>query len=363
MTIEDRLRGWGAEQCRTTTPTRIPVEHFENPSRGRGYAVVGAAAVVLVLAGLIVVAQSRRQSSSSQGKRGVAGSTGSTAEIAPSPAPGMQSVTFHGLTIEFPASWRLNTTRCATPIANTVVIGDGAVAACALAPAPRVTSAQLSTFRGRYHLTAGPKRSIMLGSTPAVRVNATAAGMPATEIVVPSLDVDLLIQSPRQASIDALVTTLTVTSTDIHGCLSRSPQVELRMRATTAGAVLIAGSPTSVTTCRYLSGFLEQSRQVTGAELNPLTSMINALPAGLSVAKPNQHSPTLCHTPLDDEEYVLRVHYPDGHITDLYARLGLCGNLGISDGTHSGQRTEALISLLLTAGNANGWPSDVSPAK
>ena len=47
----------------------------------------------------------------------------------------------------------------------------------------------------------------------------------------------------------------------------------------------------------------------------------------------------------------------------MLVRLGLCGDLGASNGTRTGQLTQALAErLVAAAGNSQGWPGDVRPA-
>jgi hypothetical protein len=369
VSIEGRLRAWGEEHRRSTTAPRVPVQHFEQASRGRRYAVIGAAAaVVLVVTGIVAVLDSRPQLSAPHARA----PAGSNNRVSPAlkPPPGMQSITFHGLTIQVPAAWPLNAARCGTPVADTVIIGDGSVAACAIRPTPRVTSALLSSFHGSYSLTGAPKKSITIGSTAAVRLDKRTGALMSTEIVLPSIKVDLLLRSPSQARIDALIHTLTLTSTDIYGCPSQSARVDLAERTGSTGGDLIPLNAVSVTVCRYLSEFLEEGRPVASAAVSHFVSLINALPAGLSVANPNDYLPALCHGHSgrfgyeDEEEYVIRVHYAGGQIRVLHARLGLCGSLGISDGSRGRQRTLTLCDLLVSlAGNATGIPSDVRMAK
>ena len=370
MSIEDRLRSWGEEQRRSTTAHPAPVEHFTQ-STGRRSAVIAAAAAVLVVAAVTAVVDLRRPSPARH-VHTPAASSGLNASLAPAPTPppGMQSITFHGLTIQVPAAWPLNATQCGTPVTDTVVIGDGATTACLLWPTPRVTSALFSSFHGSFSISGAPRTPITVGSTAAVRLDRSANGLASTEIVVPSMKVDLLLRSPNRATIEALIHTLNLTSTDTHGCPSQSPRVDLAPTTTSAGGALIPSNPLSVTVCRYLAEFLEEGHPVARTALSRFISVINALPAGLSVANAKNYSPTLCHGAsaqvdyADEEEYVIRVQFSGGQTRELHARLALCGDLGISDGKRNRQRTQTLCTLLTTlAGNASGWPSVVKSAK
>jgi hypothetical protein len=73
---------------------------------------------------------------------------------------------------------------------------------------------------------------------------------------------------------------------------------------------------------------------------------------------------------LDDEDmdhdidaYRIEVRYPDGPPVVLIARLAECGDLGISNGARTGQRTrELMLSLLRLAGAGAAVPDRVKPA-
>jgi hypothetical protein len=55
--------------------------------------------------------------------------------------------------------------------------------------------------------------------------------------------------------------------------------------------------------------------------------------------------------------------YDTGPDVVVLARLGQCGDLGASNGTRTGQRTDALAAQLVSAaGESVGYPGAVGPA-
>jgi len=136
--------------------------------------------------------------------------------------------------------------------------------------------------------------------------------------------------------------------------------------------MLVPGQPTRIAVCRYMSGLVEQSAVLSDAAARALVSVLDALPTGVSVADPTTYLPSLCATAgstsrtggdaMDREAYVVRADYPSGPSVTVVIRLGLCGDLGASNGTHTGQREDTLLQAMFeVAGNASGAPGRVKP--
>jgi hypothetical protein len=125
--------------------------------------------------------------------------------------------------------------------------------------------------------------------------------------------------------------------------------------------------------CRYQSGYLEQGTTIEGAQVSELQSLLNGLPRGLSRAS-HQLPKDMCRTPgtlgsvdqptaPDSESYQLDALYRVGREITVTGRLGYCGNLGVTDGVRTGQRTERLAETFTQlAGNSWGYPDDVVQA-
>jgi RNA polymerase sigma-70 factor (ECF subfamily) len=92
-------------------------------------------------------------------------------------------------------------------------------------------------------------------------------------------------------------------------------------------------------------------------------------------ADPEHYDPSVCRSPVtavgsltgppaeDSAAYLIRADYASGPSVTVVVRLGLCGDLGASNGTRTGQRpTELAEWLSRIAGSWGGFPSDVHPA-
>ncbi|HEX8767347.1 MAG TPA: hypothetical protein VF714_03200, partial [Jatrophihabitans sp.] len=174
-----------------------------------------------------------------------------------------------------------------------------------------------------------------------------------------------------------LAASLRVDAVDMHGCSSTVSDVNEMPRSATSDRpgmtqALIPGQPVSASVCRYQAGWLEQGAMLSGTRLHAFAATLNGLPVGLSRA--TGLGPTPCREQGsvgsldgelagDSEAYRIEVRYPAGSPVVLVGRLGHCGDLGISNGARTGQRTEALATLLArTVGETQGWPPSVVPA-
>lgn len=131
-----------------------------------------------------------------------------------------------------------------------------------------------------------------------------------------------------------------------------------------------------MTICRYVGGLIEQSATLDGSDRAALVSLMNGLPAGVSRANPATYAPTLCRRPdtspgstdggtaIDSEAYLIHAHYDTGPSVAVVVRLGFCGDLGASNGSRTGRRTQALAAQLTKlVGESVGIPSDASPSR
>jgi hypothetical protein len=296
--------------------------------------------------------------------------------------PGRRPVTFHGLAIDVPTTWGLNATRCGGPLRDTVIL-PGAVAACGVTRVPKVTSVEFVERQVpdlRSTLTDARSSTFVLDGQPATRLVGRRDGLVVIAVTVPSVSAQVVITSPKSALAQSLAATLTITAADANGCPTHAPNTSAlptRERASRSGAAdsLIPGTPRQVTVCRYLATLIEQSTRLDARHRATFVATLNALPAGLSRADPKTYVPEICRQPatsagsvddltaMDSEAYLVTATYETGPDVVVLVRLGQCGDLGASNGTRTGQRTDALAEQLVSAaGESVGYPGAVGPA-
>ncbi len=230
--------------------------------------------------------------------------------------------------------------------------------------------AQFRFWRPGYASAVPDRRSLTIDSHPAVVHAAIDDGVHVTELVVPDLRAMVTIGSRDPKLGERIVATAQVTQHDSNGCTSTMPYVDLTSPPTTGAAnVMVAGHPSSVAICTYEQTYLERGVTLTGADGDRLVDLLNALPTGLSEASPKDYSPTLCRRPgheadddMDSDDYSIRFNYPHGPAAVVYARLSLCGALGFTNGTRTGQRTAPVTDLLVSLSGFNATvQGDVHP--
>jgi hypothetical protein len=286
--------------------------------------------------------------------------------------PGTRPVTFHGLTIYVPASWATNAVTCGAPTKDTVVLADGPQPACGTVGGASFSTATFTTWRSGSTDPGLTRRSITIDGHRATLGTGVAGRMHVTEVVVPDLRTKVVIGTRSAALGRGLVETAEVTQADANGCPSTMAYVDLTAPPTGGQAqVMVAGRPGAVVICRYLQTYLEQVTTLSAADGARLTDTLNALPTGLSEARRATYSASLCRgakgssgDAMDLQDYSIRFSYPHRPTALVYARLSLCGALGFSNGTRTGQRTTPATALLAALGGSDtGWQGDVHPPR
>lgn len=390
--LDARLRAWGAAARSGAPEVQVPAAGSDRVAhRSWLLPALAGAAVVLAVAGGVTAVQ--LASGGGHGPGPAAGSGAPDREPAPvhstgtrpvPPPAGQQQVVFHGLAIDVPASWPLNATRCGTPMRDTVVL-PGAVPLCLVLRPPAVTSVEFyeNRLKGLTETLSGARTAeVSIDDRPATRLSGIRKQSPHLHIAavaVPSLSAQVVISSPDQASAEALAATLTIQTVDQNGCSARAAGLGVFpiLQGSTRPGVdqkLVPGTPARVTVCRYLGGLIEQSTTLDASQRTALVSLLNGLPSGLSQANPHTYLPSLCRMPAtspgsvtgetasDSEAYLVQASYDSGPDVDVVVRLGLCGNLGASNGTRTGQRTMALAERMASlAGASQGFPGGVRP--
>jgi hypothetical protein len=291
--------------------------------------------------------------------------------LAPTVAPpGTRPVTFHGLTVFVPSSWATDAVKCGAPLRDTVFFEDGAQPACGSIGTSAFSEA-VFRFWGPGDASDVPsRRSLTIDTHPATVHAEVRDGVHVTELVVPDLSAMVTITTTDPKLGERIVLAAQITRTDANGCASTMPYVDLTSPPTAGPAdVMVAGNPGTVAICTYERTYLERGVTLAGADGARLVDLLNALPTGLSEASPKDYLPTLCRRPghassddMDSENYSIRFSYPHGPTAVVYARLSLCGALGFTNGTRTGQRTTPVTDLLVSLSGFNALvQGDIHP--
>lgn len=376
--IDELLRAWGSER-RTGAPDVRPTPRTAEPERNRGrwIAVVSAAALVIVLSVALVLAGG----GSSPKSAGEA--TQPAATSSPPPTETTQQVTYHHLAITVPASWQINDERCGTPQSNTVLLPGGTLG-CAVASPSNVTwvafgrdQDSLANDATREETTLDGASAIKWTGVTKDGVGGFADGVPALVLDVPSADPSVLIASPDRQELDRLASAVHVVNSASDGCPSEEPYRALTDEPMPdhAGAdeQLIPGEPASLIVCAYDGEHqLGGSGVVTGEALTSDVAMLRALPSGLSRAPDNSYDHGSCTQTADPSKaldrdpeayFIVLARYDSGAVLKLYVRVGTCGDLGVTNGTVTGQLSADLVRFVATVTRTTVTsPMNVHPA-
>jgi hypothetical protein len=371
--LEARLEDWGRLTRAATVQQPLP-DLVAAPERRLGAFGWQLAAGVLVVALAAITVGLPRLLGKDRGTADPLAAATSTA----SAGPGLQVVTFHGLSITVPASWPVSGYSCA--LTTSVVELPGVTPLCARGPHPEFTIVTFYEDDLPKHGVTTTSRTTISGLA-ATRVEIEpgpgSADRAGVGYQVPELRASVLIQPAQGQTGQDLVASLRVDAVDTHGCRSRATDVvELPRTATSdrpgMAQALIPAQPMSASVCRYQAGWLEAGATLSGTALRAFAAKLNGLPVGLSRAKDPSFVQCRVQGSLgsvsgeeygDSETYRIEIRYSAGSPVILVGRVARCGILGISNGARTGQRTQALaVALADIVGNSTGWPAAVEPA-
>ena len=281
------------------------------------------------------------------------GSSPPSGSVVPN-SPG-QVIGFHGLEVTAPASWKINDTTCGTPQSDTVIRDEGATTTCLVPRPPGINSLELVDNPEYWQAKMESVRSIT--NPHGVQLErGTIPDRPGAAIYVPDLHVLMFVDTVTNTGTNAIIDSIQLADTDPNGCGMRQMQLdpptsyqpEASMRD-----VLIAGAQSSIAICHYIDHWLVSSATLTGQEMTDLASVVNGLPEGFVHAPPSTYDPSLCSEPSSaggelGSGFLLWVSEAGSAPLPLWAHVGFCGHLGITNGARDGQLTPELAAALNT---------------
>lgn len=297
---------------------------------------VAAAVVAVVVAANLVVHDS------GDPRRPV---TPATTSAVPVP-PGMQPVSYHGVTVFVPASWRMDALTCGKALEGTVIVGrPGATPACLVQPTPQVSVVTLEQFTPRALAEA---RTFEPWDKRRVDVR-----------VFDDVGVLLSARSLDEALVRRVLDSARVTPIDHVGCRDRvwSLQPGPRPGRPGAEARLVPDGARAATICRYDDNWLARSVRVPPSQLAELTATFNSLPLGMSQPPARLQGGSWCAADLR-RGFIVQFDYPAGDRLDVYVHISGCRDLSASNGARSTKiNKEITFALVELAGYGAPFPN------
>jgi len=258
-----------------------------------------------------------------------------------------QMVGFHGVVLTVPGSWHINDARCGTPVADTVIRDEGSTPLC-LVPRPKgVSSVELLADPASW--TAQLRQASAMTNAHGVHLRRGAVSGRGDAVVVPAVGVVLFVQTPSAKTAQRIIDSVQVVDTDTTGCAMRQSTLNPPPGPALRGApfrhynvrYVIPPQVASIAVCHYIDGWLASSTTVTGAPLADLVHRADSPPAGFAPAPGSDYLPNACRS-----GFVLQAHYDGQPDLLLWAHVGSCGLLGITNGLRSAPLTPALARAI-----------------
>ena len=274
----------------------------------------------------------------------------------PPPRPGTRAWSSHGLQVRVPQAWKANQTDCGTPIANTVVIGGGAIPMCAINPVPAVDVVEFGTATNpgvevQPALTLHP--TTVEGHDAQTGTEQIADGRTVTVLVVPDLDVSITVKSKDAALVAEIVASAQIVDTDANGCPTRAATLEPTGAPDRPGAqsTMVPGTPTKAIVCHYSTPYvpnqpapssptlLTNGSTIAPDQIPALTATLNSLKPGLATWDGLAgFCPSATH-----DGYLLRFTYATGQPVDVYLHTSDCDHNGFSNGAVTGFMSQKFV--------------------
>ena len=264
-----------------------------------------------------------------------------------------QVIGFHGLDVTMPASWTINDTTCGTPESDTVIRDQGATTTC-LIPRPQGINSLELVDNPEYWQQKMQSVRTLTNSHGVALERGTVPDRAGEAIYVPDVHVLMFADTVTDSETSAIIGSIQLADTDPNGCAMRAmdldPPASYQPEASLKGA-LIPGSPSSIAICHYVDNWLVSSATSTGQEMTDLVGVVNGLPEGFVHAPPSTFDPSICSESSSaggevGSGFVLWVSEPGSATVPLWAHIGFCGHLGITNGVRDGQLTPELAASL-----------------
>jgi hypothetical protein len=278
--LDARLREWADHTRALAPPVAAPALSAHPVRRGRWAAAIAVAAAVIATAIALPLSLQPHTTSPFPTLSGTATAT-----------PGTWPATFHGITLDIPDSWNvLGYEPCG--VKQNSVLFPGPVSPCGSTTDAGVTTTQFMV--GDSALTFLPSdvsalrtSSVTIDGLPGTRGDGTTSNGVIVAISVPDLYASVQFIGPDMQAIQPILDSLKIVAVDDLGCPTTSqlvatvPTGKAAVR-NDADTELLPASPTSIRVCRYIRGYLEQSAELTPAQITAARATLNALPPGLT---------------------------------------------------------------------------------
>ena len=295
---------------------------------------------------------------------------------------GLQAFSFHGLEVLVPAAWEHDDTSCGTPMADTIIVGSPPAAACAVDGPDDLTIVRIDAIGpdwqefhlDAYHVSDATQPALLDGQ-PVLRGTVPPQPLASTDLedslamgwtprepfftevlVLPEQQVVISVESPDAEEALALIATTRIVPVDSHGCVDRYEPLEVSATHPEAAEILVPGTPTAATLCRYYDGGLARSADLSTGEMEELISVLNGLTPGVGRADPVEIAGGL-ECDYVAEGIIVQFQYPADEQLDVLVRVDSCDYLAASNGAREGIVTRQLFSRLgRVVGYSGGLP-------
>jgi hypothetical protein len=281
-------------------------------TRSRLWVVLGAAAAVMAVA---VVVPSLLDDGGSPGP-----------DVATQPAPvapaGQRAVSWHGVQVFVPVTWKLEDLHCHQAQSDTVV-RPGGRDDCLMPYVPGLTVVEFQAGTESVPDAQPVEVSGHDGSRGTVPLT-EEDGVRAV-LVLPDLDVTVSVRSPDEAAAEAILDTAAVVDVDALGCASRLPDTTpLPPDVPGAADRVLPGEPARVALCEYGDLRLERSGILPPDQVRAFQAALDAAPVGSSPSRSGTEvAPDLCPE-YDRAPMVVQAEYADGGRLQVFTRLNSC---------------------------------------
>lgn len=241
---------------------------------------------------------------------------------APAPPEGQRAVSWHGVQVFVPETWKLDDLRCHQPQSDTVVV-PGSRDDCL---APYVPGLTVVEFRAGTESVPGAREVEVSGH------RGSRGTVPLTEeegvravLVLPEQDVTVSVRSPDEAAAEAMLDTASVVDVDALGCVTRLPATSPPEPDVPGAAErVLPGEPVRVVLCEYGELLHERSGVLSPDQVRAFQAALDAAPVGTSPSRSaTEVSPDLCPE-YDRAPMVVQAEYAEGSRLQVFTRLNSC---------------------------------------